>query len=1001
MADAKISALNEVTGSNLDDEDVLAIVNSTETKKIKFNELISTAGLNKLSGTPIPSGKIAFASGAIEDGKLDTNSVNTANIKDDNVTAAKLANDIAKIQSGTSGSGDFTGQILVDTAASNKVYIWDGSSWDALVAGTTTISGSTSGIINIVSTASGTTYTISATVDDTDAANKFLAGPTSGGGAVSARVIAGSDLPAATSSALGGVKINGEGLRIDSGVIEIDSDVTAATNHHVVTHNAKGVITGSRAITSADLPVATSSAKGAIIPSTGLAVDGSGNVTIDNTVTGATKAKITFSNKGLVTAGADLVEADIPALPGSKITSGTIDIARIADDAITAAKMGNSSTCIVQSIAQAGFPTAAFTGQLLFDSVAEDAYLWDGNAWQAITTLTKGSLVNGGTFNASTSKMASVTTAGSAAGLVVGSNLPTPSETTDGVYVVVATAGTPSAPAPVVSLNPPDYILGVTNASGSSWNEIDLSATVSGQTASNVSFTPFGQVASTNTQDAIEELETEKMPKAGGTFTGAVEIGHGGSLSFEGATNNAYETTIAVTDPTADRTITLPNQTGTVILSGNASIANADVATNAAIDYSKLAALTDGNILVGNGSNVATSVTPSGDVTISNAGAFAIASGVIVNADINASAAIAGSKLAAGSTSAQGALQLEDSATSTSTTKAATPAAVKVAKDAADSAQTTATAAIPKAGGTFTGDVNLGVDDTGVDLKLFGATASAYVLWDASADELKTGGGATINIVQDKLKIGGTAVTTTAAELNVLDGIPGTLTATELGYVDGVTSAIQTQLNAKAALAGATFTGNVNLGVDDTGVDLKLFGATAGAYLLWDESDDTLKTGGGAFIDIVQDKLKIGGTAVTTTAAELNLLDGKTAIGDASVGTAQTFTATQSGTITAVTFASSLALNLNTTNNFAIGQLTGSSFTLANPSALTAGASGMIKIQQHASSPITPGWGTYWHFPGGSESANLTQTAGAIDILVYTVLSSTSIACDLIKDVKD
>jgi len=927
MANAKISALNEVTGSNLDDEDVLAIVNATETKKVKFNELISTAGLNKLSGTPIPSGKVAFASGAIVEASMATDSVNTAAIKNDNVTAAKLANDIAKIQSGTSGSGDFTGQILVDTAASNKVYIWDGSSWDALVAGTTTISGSTSGIINVVSTASGTTYTLSATVDDTDAANKFLAGPTSGGGAVSARVIAGSDLPDPTTSAKGGVIINGNGLTQTSGTIKLDNSVSASgSTYSVCQHDANGLVTASRAPTSADLPVATSSAKGAVKPGSGLSVDGNGSLTITNSVSAGTYTKITVDGDGLATAGTTLSDSDLPNHSAALLTSGTLPIARIADDAITAAKMANSSTCIVQSISQAGFPTAAFTGQLLFDSVAEDAYLWDGNAWQAITTLTKGSLVNGGTFNASTSKMASVTTAGSAAGLVVGSNLPTPSETTDGVYVVVATAGTPSAPAPVVSLNPPDYVLGVTNASGSSWNEIDLSATVSGQTASNVSFTPYGQVGSTNCQDAIEELETEKIGKAGGTFTGAVEIGHGGSLSFEGATNNDYETTIAVTDPTADRTLTLPNQSGNFLIAGNASIANADVATNAAIDYSKLAALTDGNILVGNGSNVATSVTPSGDVTISNAGAFAIASGVIVNADINASAAIAGSKISAGSTSAQGALQLEDSATSTSTTKAATPAAVKVAKDAADAAATTANAAIPKAGGTFTGDVNLGVDDTGVDLKLFGATASAYILWDASADELLTGGGATVNIVKDKLKIDSTAVTTTAAELNVLDGIPGTLTATELGYVDGVTSSIQTQLNAKG-------------------------------------------------------------------------------VGDASVGTAQTFTATQSGTITAVTFSSSLALNLNTTNNFAIGQLTGSSFTLANPSAMTAGASGMIKIQQHASSPITPGWGNYWHFPGGSESANLTQTAGAIDILVYTVVStangSESIVCDLIKDVKD
>jgi len=45
----------------------------------------------------------------------------------------------------------------------------------------------------------------------------------------------------------------------------------------------------------------------------------------------------------------------------------------------------------------------------------------------------------------------------------------------------------------------------------------------------------------------------------------------GSSITFEGATDNAYETTLQVTDPTADRTITLPNVTGTVITTGNLS----------------------------------------------------------------------------------------------------------------------------------------------------------------------------------------------------------------------------------------------------------------------------------------------------------------------------------------------------------------------------------------------------------------------------------------------
>ena len=49
-----------------------------------------------------------------------------------------------------------------------------------------------------------------------------------------------------------------------------------------------------------------------------------------------------------------------------------------------------------------------------------------------------------------------------------------------------------------------------------------------------------------------------------------VLIGNGSSLIFEGSTNDNYEITIGVTDPTADRTITLPDATGQVVLSSGA-----------------------------------------------------------------------------------------------------------------------------------------------------------------------------------------------------------------------------------------------------------------------------------------------------------------------------------------------------------------------------------------------------------------------------------------------
>jgi len=44
----------------------------------------------------------------------------------------------------------------------------------------------------------------------------------------------------------------------------------------------------------------------------------------------------------------------------------------------------------------------------------------------------------------------------------------------------------------------------------------------------------------------------------------------GANLIFEGYQANAFETTLTVAEPTADRTITLPNSTGTVALDGDA-----------------------------------------------------------------------------------------------------------------------------------------------------------------------------------------------------------------------------------------------------------------------------------------------------------------------------------------------------------------------------------------------------------------------------------------------
>jgi hypothetical protein len=160
-----------------------------------------------------------------------------------------------------------------------------------------------------------------------------------------------------------------------------------------------------------------------------------------------------------------------------------------------------------------------------------------------------------------------------------------------------------------------------------------------------------------------------------------------------------------------------------------------------------------------------------------------IADGTIVNGDINASAAIADTKL--GTISSAG--KVSNSATTA--TDANTASAI-VARDAS---------------GNFAAGT--------ISAALTGNASTATTL--ATARNIagqSFNGSANISIAPTDL----TGVTSTAAEINILDG--ATLSTTELNYVDGVTSAIQTQLDAKAPLASPTFTGTPSLPTGTTAV---------------------------------------------------------------------------------------------------------------------------------------------------------------------------------------
>jgi hypothetical protein len=142
----------------------------------------------------------------------------------------------------------------------------------------------------------------------------------------------------------------------------------------------------------------------------------------------------------------------------------------------------------------------------------------------------------------------------------------------------------------------------------------------------------------------------------GQTFGTATSTQDGIVLAGRAGGTTSLRVTIQPGTLTTSRTLTLPDVTGTVVTTGdtgtvtsnmiaNGTIADADINASAAIAYSKLANMTAGSILLGNASNVPTVTAMSGDVTITSGGVTSIGTGVIVNADVNASAAIAGTKI--------------------------------------------------------------------------------------------------------------------------------------------------------------------------------------------------------------------------------------------------------------------------------------------------------------------------------------------------------------------
>lgn len=124
-----------------------------------------------------------------------------------------------------------------------------------------------------------------------------------------------------------------------------------------------------------------------------------------------------------------------------------------------------------------------------------------------------------------------------------------------------------------------------------------------------------------NYRKFLEGLGLVARSSTAATIKGELEvIDSTGKLQYHNGTSVSAVVTEA-------HTATLTNKTIDADGTGNSitNIENADIKAAAAIAFSKLAALTSTNILVGNGSNVPTAVAVSGDATLANTGALTLA----------------------------------------------------------------------------------------------------------------------------------------------------------------------------------------------------------------------------------------------------------------------------------------------------------------------------------------------------------------------------------------
>ena len=442
---------------------------------------------------------------SIPEAKYGLGSVSTRALADASVTLDKLA---AGTAAGNIGEGELDGNVIIDGTIANEKLDLIGT--DAIADGAITTSkiGINQVVAENIATDAIESRHISPTATDPDggltvnanglAIDNTIAGGTQAGivydenglitGVSADGLVPRIDLPPATETDIGAVSVPADsGLKVSgTGALSHQNDIVAS-DFAGISFDANGHITAtenSGKVPPNFLPVAgtTNSQHGVIyIPDQDpLRVESDGALIHENSgAGGGNYSKVTVNATGHVVLGGNIDQSDIPDLDASIITTGAFGTNRIADGAITAPKHGDYATCLMQ---ESNPGKGDFLGQLWFTpSTAQLRIFSRGSGTQDIWSpvgfgnLQANNLRWGGTFDADTNTVVSVTAIGISEGLSAGATFPAPSDPLSGLYLVCSKGGS-SVTQPNVTattFSPGDWALCLDAAQG--WTSIDAS----------------------------------------------------------------------------------------------------------------------------------------------------------------------------------------------------------------------------------------------------------------------------------------------------------------------------------------------------------------------------------------------------------------------------------------------------------------------------------------------------------------------------------------------